>query len=151
MSSELERPILNKKNRQVIEEFRANGGIVTVTPPRGPILLLHSKGAKTSRECITPLMYLEDGARFVIFASRGGSGRNPDWYYNLAANPEASIEVGTEAFTVTASVVEGNERDSLFQRQAHDFPQFAYYQGKTKRVIPVISLERQSPAWKSNR
>jgi len=126
----------------VIDEFRANGGIVTVTPPQGPILILHSRGARTGRECLTPLMYLQDGNRYVVFASMGGWQRNPDWYYNLVANPEASIEVGTEAFTVAAVVIEGDERDSLFTRQATGFPQFAYYQRKTKRKIPVVSLER---------
>ncbi len=72
----------------------------------------------------------------------GGARRNPDWYYNLVANPEAKIEVGTEAFAVMAAVIEDDERDSLFARQANAFPQFAYYQRKTRRRIPVISLER---------
>ncbi len=135
---------MNQKNRQVIEEFRATGGVVNVTPPRGPILILHSKGAKTGRECVTPLIYLEDGDRYVVFASRDGSRRNPDWYYNLVVHPDASVEVGTEALTVTATVAEGDERDLLFSRQATAFPQFAYYQGKTQRRIPVITLERDS-------
>jgi deazaflavin-dependent oxidoreductase (nitroreductase family) len=133
---------LNQKNRQVIEEFRANGGQVLVTPPQGPVLLLHSKGAKTGQERVTPLMYLQDGDRYVIFASMGGWRRNPDWYYNLLANPDASIEVGTESFTVTAVAVEGEERERLFERQARAYPQFAYYQSKTTRRIPVIVLER---------
>jgi deazaflavin-dependent oxidoreductase (nitroreductase family) len=133
---------LNQKNRQVIEEFRANGGIVTVTPPRGPVLLLHSRGARTGREYVTPLMFMEDGSRYVIFASMGGWRRNPDWYYNLVANPDASIEVGTEVLPVTAVVIEGEERDLLFARQAAEYPQFAYYQGKTTRKIPVIVLQR---------
>ncbi len=135
-------PSLNQKNRQVIDEFRANGGVVNVTPPRGPILLLHSKGSRTGRECLTPLMYMNDGGRYVIFASKGGTERNPDWYHNLVANPEASIEVGVEAFEVRAAVAEGPERDEFFARQAADYPQFDYYQGKTKRRIPVIVQER---------
>jgi deazaflavin-dependent oxidoreductase (nitroreductase family) len=133
---------LNQKNRQVIEEFRANGGVVNVTPPRGPVLILHSKGAKTGRECVTPLMYLQDGDRYVIFASRGGSPRNPDWYYNLVANPDALIEVGAETFVATAVLVKGEERDRLYTRQATAFPQFAYYQAKTRRRIPVVALVR---------
>lgn len=150
VSIQFQEAVLNQKNQQVIDEFRANGGIVTVTPPRGPVLILHSKGAKTGRECVTPLMYLQDDNRYVIFASRGGSGRNPDWYYNLVANPAASIEVGTEAFAVTAVVLEGDERDSCFMRQATDFPQFAYYQGKTNRKFPVISLTRVPSTTRSN-
>ena len=133
---------MNQKNRQVIEEFRANGGIVLATPPRGPILIVHSKGARTGRECVTPLMYMQDGERYIIFASMGGARRNPDWYHNLVANPRASIEVGTETFAVIAAVTEGTERAHLFARQATAYPQFAYYQGKTKRSIPVIALER---------
>ena len=132
---------MNQKNRRVIEEFRANGGVVLVTPPQGPILILHSKGAKTGRECVTPLMYLRDGDRYVVFASMGGWRRNPDWYHNLVANPEAWIEVGVETLPVTAVVTQGEERDDLFARQSADYPQFAYYQSKTERTIPVIALE----------
>jgi deazaflavin-dependent oxidoreductase (nitroreductase family) len=141
---------MNKKNRQVIEEFRANGGIVTVNPPQGPVLILHSRGAKTARECETPLMYLEDGDRYVVFASMGGWRRNPDWYYNLVANPEAWIEVGTESIAITAVVMQGKARDELFARQAQAYPQFAYYQGKTTRVIPVIALEPRMRAVESS-
>ena len=133
---------MNRKNRQVIEEFRANGGIVTVTPPNGPVLILHSRGARTGRECVTPLIYRRDGDAYVICASMGGWRRHPDWYYNLAAHPDASIEVGTEVFAVTARITEGAERDDLYARHAEAYPQFDYYQGKTKRVIPVIVLTR---------
>ena len=132
---------MNQKNRRVIEEFRANGGVVSVTPPRGPILLLHSKGAWSGKECLTPLMFIRDGERLVVFASKGGTRGNPDWYFNLVANPEASIEVGSEAFAVSAVIAEGEERDALFARQAADFPQFDYYEGKTRRTIPVVLLE----------
>jgi deazaflavin-dependent oxidoreductase (nitroreductase family) len=134
---------VNQKNRQVIEEFRANGGVVSVSPPRGPVLLLHSRGARSGRECVTPLMYSEDGERYVVLASRGGSAKNPDWYYNLIANPEVSIEVGTEVLDVTAAVTQGEERQRLFDRQAETYTQFAYYQGKTRRLIPVVVLERR--------
>ena len=133
---------LNQKNRQVIDEFRANGGVVDVMPPRGPILLLHSKGARTGRECLTPLMYLKDGDRYVVYASKGGTPGNPDWYYNLVANPRTLIEVGVDVFAVMAVVARGEVREELFARQSADYPQFAYYQGKTKRRIPVIVLER---------
>lgn len=136
--------LVNQKNRQVIEEFRANSGVVTVTPPRGPVLLLHTKGARTGKDVLTPLMYMKDGERYVIFASKGGWKTNPDWYYNLLAHPGARIEVGTEVLDVVAREVHGGERSELFARQAAEYPQFAYYQGKTKRVIPVIVLEQQS-------
>lgn len=131
---------MNKKNRQVIEEFRANGGVVTVTPPHGPILILHTTGAKSGRECETPLIYREDGGRYIVAASMGGWKRNPDWYFNLLAHPEAWIEVGTDVLRVTAVIAEGVERDELYRKHADTYEQFAYYQGKTTRVIPVIVL-----------
>jgi deazaflavin-dependent oxidoreductase (nitroreductase family) len=135
---------MNQKNRQVIEEFRANEGVVTVTPPRGPVLLLHTRGARTGRELVTPLMYTQDADRYVVLASRGGSAKNPDWYYNLLANPDATIEVGTNVLAVSAIAAESEERDRLFAQQAGAYPQFAYYQGKTRRRIPVIVLERRT-------
>jgi deazaflavin-dependent oxidoreductase (nitroreductase family) len=134
---------MNQKNRQVIEEFRANGGVVTVTPPHGPILLLHTKGARTGRDCLTPLIYRPDGPCYVVAASMGGWKRDPDWYHNLVADPHAFVEVGTDAFPVTAELALGEERDRLFALHAAAYPQFDYYQRKTKRVIPVIVLRRE--------
>ena len=134
---------MNQKNRQVIEEFRANGGVVTVTPPHGPVLLLHTKGARTGRDCVTPLIYRQEGDCYVVAASMGGWKRNPDWYYNVVAAGPAFIEVSSEAFAVTAEVALGEQRDRLFALHAAAYPQFDYYQGKTKRVIPVIVLRRE--------
>ena len=131
---------LSKKNRQVIEEFRANDGVVIVTPPHGPVLLLHSTGAKTGRELVTPLIYRQDGDSYVVAASMGGWKTNPAWYYNLVAHPEASIEVGTRTLPVRAVVTEGAERERLFALHCEAYKQFDYYQGKTKRVIPVVVL-----------
>ncbi len=128
----------------MIDQFRANGGVVTVVPPRGPVLILHSMGARTGRECETPLLFSRDGERYVIIASMGGYKRNPDWYYNLVANPDdASIEVGTEAFGVSVEFVHGEERDRLYKLQAEIYPQFDLYRRKTKRIIPVMTLERR--------
>ena len=131
---------MNKKNRQVIEEFRANGGVVTVTPPNGPILLLHTTGARTGKPWLTPLIYLQQGDDYVVAASMGGWRRNPDWYHNLLTYPEVSIEVGTANLAVNAVIVTGECRHRLFQRLAEAYPQFDYYQGKTRRTIPVVVL-----------
>ena len=139
---------MNAKNRQVIEEFRANGGVVNVRPPNGPILLLHTVGAKSGRHLVTPLIYRADGDDYVVLASMGGWKRNPAWYHNLIANPEAFIEVGREQIAVTAEIVEGEERDRLFALHATEYPQFDYYQTKTSRRIPVVVLRRQ-PAFES--
>jgi deazaflavin-dependent oxidoreductase (nitroreductase family) len=133
---------VNNKNRLVIDQFRANGGIVSVTPPNGPILLLHTTGAKTGRQLLTPLIYRRDGARYVVLASIGGWKTNPAWYHNLVAHPGVVVEVGTETFAATATVASGEERDRLFALHAQTYPQFDYYQGKTSRVIPVIVLDR---------
>lgn len=136
---------MNKKNRQVIEEFRANDGNVIVRPPNGPILLLHTRGARTGRPCLTPLIYRQDGERFVILASRGGWKTNPAWYYNLRAHPNAWIEVGSRLLPVTATIERGEARQELFDRHAEAYPQFAFYQGKTSRRIPVITLTPAEP------
>ena len=136
---------MNKKNQQVIDEFRANGGVVTITPPHGPVLLLHTKGARTGRELVTPLIYRPEGDCYVVLASMGGWKTNPAWYYNLVANPGASIEVGMQTLDVTAVVAEGAERERLFVLHCEAYEQFAYYQGKTKRQIPVIVLTPASP------
>jgi len=85
-------------------------------------------------------MYRRDGDRYVVFASKAGAPTNPDWYHNVKANPNTTIEVGTDTIDVTASEVTGDERDRLYSAQAEERPQFAQYQAKTDRVIPVVVL-----------
>ena len=130
----------NDWNAGVIDEFRKNRGQVGGYFKGAPLLLLHHTGARTGKARINPLMHLKDGDRYVVFASKGGADTNPDWYYNLKANPEARIEVGDEAIDVRAEEVTGNERDELYTRQASIYPTFAQYQQKTKRTIPVIAV-----------
>jgi len=129
-------------NRQLIEEFRANGGNVTGQFAGRPLLLLTSTGAKSSRAYTIPVVYTKDGDRFVIIASKVGAPTNPDWYHNLVAHPTATVELGTQRFQVRAVVTAGAERQRLFDRQAAEMPNFADYQKKTTRQIPVIALER---------
>jgi deazaflavin-dependent oxidoreductase (nitroreductase family) len=125
-------------NTELIETFRANNG----TMPNGaPLLLLSTKGARSGQLRVNPLVYTRDGDRYVIIASKGGYPSHPDWYHNLVANPEVSVEVGQERFTARAIVTEGDERDRLFNAQAALMPNFADYQTKTTRKIPVIVLE----------
>ncbi len=133
----------NDWNRKITEEFRANGGKVGGPFEGAPLLLLTTTGAKSGQRRTMPLMYLPDGERIVIFASKAGAPTNPDWYHNLVAHPGATIEVGTETFDVTATIVTGEERDRLYAKQAALHPGFADYQQKTTRQIPVIVLERQ--------
>jgi deazaflavin-dependent oxidoreductase (nitroreductase family) len=129
-------------NRKVIEEFRANEGRVGGPFEGAPVLLLTSTGARSGEQRTTPVMYLPDGDRYVIFASKAGAPTNPAWFHNLVANPSATIEVGPETVEVRAVVTEGEERARLYDTQAALAPQFAEYQAKTTREIPVVALER---------
>ena len=135
-------PDMNEFNRAIIDEFRANGGKVGGPFDGAPVLLLTSTGAKSGERRTTPLMYMPDGDRMVIFASKGGAPTNPAWYHNLRANPGATVEVGNETVDVNAVITSGEDRERLFVRPAESYPQFADYQEKTSREIPVIALER---------
>ena len=130
-------------NQQLIEEFRANGGKVGGMFEGKPVVLVTVTGAKTGRKLTIPLVYLPDGERILIFASKAGSPKHPDWYHNIVANPTVMVEVGAETYEATATVIAGEERDRLYARQAEAMPNFAEYQQKTTRVIPVIALERK--------
>jgi deazaflavin-dependent oxidoreductase (nitroreductase family) len=135
---------LNDFNRAIIEEFRAHGGKVGGPFEGAPLLLLSTTGARSGQRRTTPVVYLQDGERMVIFASYAGAPKHPAWYHNLLANPAATIEVGTETVEVDSSEVKGDERDRLFDRQAAIMPQFTEYARQTARQIPVIALERRS-------
>lgn len=134
----------NDWNQRIIDEFRANNGKVGGPFAGAPMLLLTTTGARSGRRHTTPLVYLPEGPRYIIFASKGGAPTNPDWYHNLVAHPEAEIEVGTETVRVRAEVVTGAERDRLYAEQARLRPTFADYEAKTTRTIPVVALSRSS-------
>ena len=134
---------MNDWNQQIIAEFRANGGIVGGPFDGSPMVLVNHAGARTGTVRTTPLMALVNGDDLVIFASKGGAPDNPDWYHNLVANPDTTIEYGTETFPVHARVAEGDEREGLWTRQKTAWPQFQGYEDATTRTIPVIILERR--------
>jgi deazaflavin-dependent oxidoreductase (nitroreductase family) len=127
-------------NRQVISEFRENGGKVGGMFEGMPMILVHNVGARSGEPRITPLVYLPDGDRYVVFASKGGAPENPAWYHNLKANPETTAEVGVDTIAVVAHEATGDERERLFAKQVETHPQFGDYQAKTTRTIPVIVL-----------
>jgi deazaflavin-dependent oxidoreductase (nitroreductase family) len=133
---------MNDFNQQIIDEFRANEGKVGGPFEGARLLLLHSTGAKSGKERIAPLAYRPDGDHLVVFASKAGAPTNPDWYHNLLANPKATVEVGTDSFAVRARVADGDERDRIWEDQKREVPNFAEYEQKTDRRIPVIVLER---------
>ena len=128
-------------NQKVIDEFHANDGVVGGPFDGMPILLLHHVGAKSGEQRTSPVAYLAVDDGYAIFASKGGAPTNPGWYHNLKANPQVTIEVGTETLAATADELTGDERDRIFDAQAELRPQFAEYATKTDRVIPVIVLK----------
>src|SRR5579859_1877154 len=121
----------NDWNRQTIEEFRANGGKVGGMWEGRPLLLLTTTGAKSGQRRTNPVMYLHDGDRLLVFASKRGAPTSPDWYHNLLVLPEVTVEVGNETYEASATVLSGQERDQLYAKQAQLNPQFAEYQAKT--------------------
>jgi deazaflavin-dependent oxidoreductase (nitroreductase family) len=127
-------------NRAIIEEFRANDGKVGGPFEGAPVLLLTTTGAKSGEPRTTPVMYLPDGERMIIFASKGGAPTNPAWYHNLLKTPAATVEVGADTLDADAVVTSGEEREKLFNHQAELYPQFADYAQKTSREIPVVAL-----------
>jgi len=133
---------MNNYNQSIVEEFRSNKGVVGGPFEGATMLLLTHTGAKSGTVRTNPLVYLDDGDRYLIFASKGGASTNPDWYRNLLANPAATIEVGTDKFAVDATELVGEERDRLWNKNAELRPGFAQYQRNTTRRIPVIALKR---------
>ena len=130
-------------NTKIIEEFRANEGKVGGRFEGAPMVLLHTTGAKSGAERISPLVTQPDGdGRWLVFASKGGAPTNPDWFHNLKAGGPVSIEVGTETVAVSARILEGDERERYWTKQKQLMPGFAEYEQKAGRVIPVVLLER---------
>ena len=131
-------------NAKVIALFRANDGEVPAPyPDPPPMLLVHTIGARSGKEHVVPMRCLPDGDTLYIFGSAYGSHRHPDWYHNLIANPDITIEKGNETIPVHATETVGTEREAVFARQAGRFPIFAEYEQKTGRKIPVIRLDRR--------
>lgn len=133
---------VNDWNAAIIEEFRANDGRVGGMFEGRTLLLLHHTGARTGTRRVTPLAYQDLADGYAVFASKAGADTNPDWYHNVVANPTTEVEVGTGTIRVRARVASGPERDRIWSRQKRDYPQFAEYEAKTSRVIPVVLLER---------
>lgn len=133
---------VNAFNRDLIDEFRANNGTVSGPMAGAPLLLITTIGAKSGEERVNPLAYSRDGDRIVIIASKAGAPTHPDWYHNIVANPEVTVELPGETFRARASVADGEERDRLFAERAAVTPGFNDYAAKAGRVIPVVLLTR---------
>lgn len=135
---------MNEWNQRVIDEFRANDGKVGGDMEGWPLLLLHHTGAKSGTERVTPLVYqrLGETGAVAVFASKAGAPTSPDWYHNLVAHPATTIELGAERVPVVARVATGDERTTIWEQQKALFPNFAEYEAKTTREIPVVVLDR---------
>ena len=132
-------------NGKVIAEFRANGGKVGGYFEGAPLLLLHHAGAKTGTERVNPLVYQRVGGCYAVFGSAGGQPRDPQWFRNLVAHPEVTVELGTSTMKTRARVAEGDERDSIWTTQKERMPNFAEYEkNAAPRVIPVIVLDPEA-------
>jgi len=133
----------NEFNRNLIEEFRANDGVVTGPFADSPLVLVTHTGAKSGIERTTPLVHTRDGDDIVIIASKAGSPAHPHWYLNLLANPEVTVELPGETYRACATALtEGPERERRYHAQSELMPNFAQYQEKTDRLIPVVVLQK---------
>ena len=128
-----------ENNVKVVEEFRANGGKIA---GGAPLILMITKGAKTGQERVYPLMAVPYDDSYLAVASKGGAPKHPQWYHNLMAHPDITVEVGTETFPARAELLSGEERAKAFAKAAQVFPPYSTYQQKTAREIPVFLLKR---------
>lgn len=135
---------LDEFNRNVVEEFRANGGKVGGPFEGGTLLLLHTTGAKSGQPRLSPLAYLDVDGKILIVGSYAGGPKDPAWVHNLRADPKARIEIGTDAYDVTARELPADERDATYPKIVERAPVFAEYQAKTTRAIPLFELQRVS-------
>ena len=129
-------------NKNLVEEFRANGGKVDGQFAGADLLLLTTTGAKSGQPRLAPLAYFTIDGKMIIIGSKAGADTNPDWVHNLRADPRAHIEVGTDAYDVTSRELPRDERDALFDKVVAAAPGFGEYQSKTSRVIPLFELTR---------
>ncbi len=133
----------SRDQERVVAEFRARGGQVGGYHASMELLLLTTTGARTGQRRAVPLTYLPDGDRYIVTAGNAGSDRNPAWYHNLAANPDVTVEVGTEVFQAVAVIADEAEREPLYELFAAAYPQLDGYQAQTIRQIPIVVLSRR--------
>ena len=121
--------------------YRVTGGLLGGTSPMGPMLLLTTKGRRSGEPRTVPLLYMEDGARFVVVGSNGGRPQPPLWLLNLRVHPEAEVQVGRKRHRVRAQILEGAAREPLWQRLGQYYNGWSHYQTLTDRAIPAVVLE----------
>jgi deazaflavin-dependent oxidoreductase (nitroreductase family) len=131
-------------NKPIIEEFRANAGVVGGDYEGLPLALLVTKGAKTGKDRVSPVSFIPDGDRVVITATNAGLDYHPQWYNNLCADPNLTVEVGPEKYAAVAREVDGEERERLWEELVASNRRLGRYQSKTSRRIPVLVVERKA-------
>jgi deazaflavin-dependent oxidoreductase (nitroreductase family) len=146
----MESDTMSNSNQPIIDEFRSNQGRVGGYFANKDLVLLTTTGAKSGKPRTAPLAYFKDGDRLLVTGTKGGAPTNPDWYYNLLANPNVSVEVGTETFTARAVPLPEPERSAAWRTIVARAPSFGDYEHKTNRVIPVVALERIGPNGRHN-
>ncbi|MCD0448109.1 nitroreductase family deazaflavin-dependent oxidoreductase [Actinocorallia sp. API 0066] len=124
-----------------VELYERTGGKEGNTMRGKPVVILTTRGAKTGKIRKTPLMRVTDGTRYAVVASLGGAPKNPVWYHNVVAEPRVLLQDGPEPKEYTARIAEGLERDQWWQLAVEAWPDYAEYQKKTERKIPVFVLE----------
>ena len=136
-------PVLNRVMKGHTLIYRASGGRLghRFFPGSPPMLLLDHVGAKSGTKRTSPLMYVADGDDIVLIASKGGHPKHPAWFHNLCANPDATVQVGTERRAVSARVATAAERKRLWPKAVATYGGYAGYQERTDREIPLIVLE----------
>ena len=137
-------PVPDQKelNRKVVEEFRATRGVADGPYAKRPMLLLTTTGAKTAQPRTTPMMYVREDDRLLVIASNAGAPKHPDWYRNLVAHPDVTVEIGNETYAAQAVVSTGADRQQLWDKIVQRFAFFSDHQAKIERQIPVIELRR---------
>jgi deazaflavin-dependent oxidoreductase (nitroreductase family) len=133
-------------NATIIEEFRANEGQVGGPWAGTPLIIVHHIGARSGIERVTPLgCFPQSDDRYAIVASNGGSETHPDWYYNLKANPNITVEVGAETIAVLAVELDDAARTEVWPKLVAQVPQLAEHESSTSRKIPVFMLTPKEP------
>jgi deazaflavin-dependent oxidoreductase (nitroreductase family) len=135
---------MNDFNTQIIDEFRANAGVVGGPFEGADMILVTHTGARSGARRTTPLVRFDvDGGRYIV-ASAAGAPRHPAWFHNILAHPEVTVEVGTDTYEAVAAPVDRAERDRLYAVVAERMPGFADYEARTTRVIPIVRLTPQT-------
>ncbi|WP_433049196.1 nitroreductase/quinone reductase family protein [Dactylosporangium sp. CS-033363] len=130
---------LNAANAALIEQFRAAGRKLDGRP----LLLLTTTGRRSGKQYTNPMMFVRLDDRLLVVASAAGAEHDPDWYRNLAADPDVTVEVDGEQYPAAARPAEGADRDALFERIAGQYPFFNDHQAGIERRIPVVELIRR--------